>query len=68
MDGNILIKINVNVPKSARKKENTTLFFNLEKNTMKEVSDNDQMTMDTVGYIDADKTYVSTNITGPFDE
>ena len=34
---------------------------------MKEVSDNDQMDIRTVGYIDADKTYVSTNWTGPFD-
>ena len=46
------------------KGESTTLLFNLEKNTMKEVSDNDQMDIRTVGYIDADKTHVTTNING----
>ena len=68
VDGNILIKINVNVPKSARKKENTTLFFNLEKNTLKDVSDNDQMYILTVGDIDADKTYVNEHDTAPLDK
>ena len=34
---------------------------------MKEVSDNDQMDIRTVGYIDANKTHVTKNITGLFE-
>ena len=64
VDGNIYIVTKVYVPPSVRKDKSTTLFFNLEKNTMKEISYNDKMDIGTVGYIDADKTHVTTNING----
>ena len=70
VDENIAVQILVFVPLSVYYDINTTLItllFNLEKNTMKEVSDNDKIGIKTVGYIDADKTHVIKNITGPFD-
>ena len=68
VDCSIFIEIKVYVPPSVRNDPSTTLFFNLEKNTMKEVSENDQMFIDPFGDIDADKTHVTANITGPFDD
>ena len=66
VDSNIITKINVYVPPSVQGVTSIKLFFNLEKNTMKEVSDNDKMTITTVGDIDGDKSHVTNNITGPF--
>ena len=69
VDGNFYFSIHVYVPRSVRNDTSTTLLVNLEKNTMKEVSDNDKISISwTDGDSDAEKTYVTTNITGPFDD
>ena len=68
--GNFYISILIYVPPRVQHDTNTTLLFNLEKTTIREVSDNDKMTIWTYHMldIDADKTHVITNITGPFDD
>ena len=65
VDGNIRIIIMVWVPRSARSDHNATLMFDIKKETMKEVSDNDKMSITGRGYIDADLTHWSENITVP---
>ena len=67
VDGYIHILINVFVPKSVKVGQNTTLMFDIEKTTMNEVSDNDQMSFCfNCKKIDADLAYWSKNITDPF--
>ena len=64
MDGNIHIWIDVNVPPSVKGDQNTTLMFDIKKETMKGVSDNDKMKfIDDI--IDADLTHWSKNFTKP---
>ena len=65
VDSNIYISLKVNVPPSVKGDKNTTLMFNIKKETMKEVSDNDKMYVGLVT-IDADMRHWSVNITGPF--
>ena len=45
--------------------QNTTLMFDIKKETMKEVSDNDKMHMDPTGDIDADLKHWSKNFSEP---
>ena len=66
VDGNIFIQIRIYVPPSVSGNSSTTLMLNLEKNTMKAVSDKDYMYMSTFGIINFDTTHVSRNITGLF--
>ena len=64
-DGNINLQIEVNVPPSVMGDQNTTLMFDIKKETMKEVSDNDRMYISGVGDIDADLPHWTKNITAP---
>ena len=65
VERNIFIDIRVSVPLIVQYRTSTSLRFNLEKNTMKKVSENDKMYMSTLGDIDADNTHIIKNITGP---
>ena len=67
VDGQIKVIINIYVPESVNGDENTTLLFNLEKNTIKELSDDDFMYTQISRYrvLDADLTHWSYNITAP---
>ena len=63
VDANIQIWIEFNVPDSANE---TTVILEIEKRTIKEVNENDQMIFDCYNcVIDADLTYWSKNITNP---
>ena len=64
VDGGIYIKIEVYVPPSVRGDNNVTLMLDVNKRTMKEVSDNDKMYI-SAGDISADLTHWSKNITAP---
>ena len=65
VEGYISIMIFLLVPGSVKGDQNTTLMFDIKKKTMKEVSDNDQMTFGFSDDIDADLTHWSENITAP---
>ena len=66
VDGNIHIIIRVYVPSSVKGDQNNTLMFDIKKKTMEELSDNDKIYISGgVGYIDADLTHWSKNITAP---
>ena len=62
VDGEIYISIYVYIPTSMKGDKN---MFYINKKTMKEVSDNDKLSMTGVGDIDADLTQWSKNITAP---
>ena len=64
VESQIKIEIQVFVPRNVRYDKDTTLMFNINKQTMKEVSDNDQMFLDNI-IIDADLAHKSANITAP---
>ena len=65
VDGNILIQIFVNVPTSRVKEDNNvTLMVEVNKRTMKDVSDDDQMKYN-LSTIDPDVLHWSKNITKP---
>ena len=66
MDGKFFFQIKVYVNRTVKDDTSAILWFNLDKNTMKEFSDYDTISIKTLGDIDADKTHVSKNITGPF--
>ena len=66
MDGKFFFQIKVYVNRTVKDDTSAILWFNLDKNTMKEFSDYDTISIKTLGDIDADKTHVSRNITGPF--
>ena len=63
VDGDINIRLQVYVPDSLIGEKNVTLMFDINKKSMKEVSDNDKMYMG--GTIDADVTHWSKNNAGP---
>ena len=65
VDGHIYIDIEIHVPPSVVGDKNTTIIFNIEKRTMKEVSDNDNIRNVNNDVIDADLNYWSENITAP---
>ena len=65
VDGYIYIQIEVNVPPSVMGDQNTTIMFDVKKETMKEVSDNDKMKFGYHDDIDADLTHWSKNISPP---
>ena len=65
MDGKFFFQIKVYVNRTVKDDTSAILWFNLDKNTMKEFSDYDTISIKTLGDIDADKTHVSKNITGP---
>ena len=67
IEDNILINIEVHVPESVKDEGNSTLMFHLNKITMKERSENDQMSMDDT-FIESNLTKWKTNITAPFDD
>ena len=64
VDCKIVIRISFFIPPSVRGDENVTLMFHVNKQTMKEVSDNDKMMYEYTD-IDADLTHWSKNITAP---
>ena len=66
VDGKISFLIKVYVNQSVKDDTSAILWFNIDKNTMKEFSDYDKISIKTFGDIDADKTHFSKNITGPF--
>ena len=68
VDGNIYFKIYIIVPPSVGGDQNTTLMVDIKKKTMKEVSNNDKMTLNDWTDIDADLTNCSKNITAPSDK
>ena len=61
VDNSIAIRIRVFVPKNVLNRTNykATLFFEVEKNTMKEVGDGDLLSVGGKDDIDADQTHVS---------
>ena len=64
MDGDISVNVIIHVPTSKIYSiYTTTIKFDLEKITIEENSDNDQMSMDTVGIIDPGITHFSKNVT-----
>ena len=72
VDGYIYIAINVHVPPSVKGGNNVTLMFNVNKKSMKEVSDEEDEEEikfcyddDNFSVIDADLTHWSKNITAP---
>ena len=59
VEENIYISIRVYVPSSATIDNSKTLMFNLHKNTIEEVSENDKMDMSSIGDIDPYTNHVS---------
>ena len=59
VEENIYISIRIYVPSSAKFDNSKTLIFNLHKNTIEEVSENDKMDMSSIGDIDPYTNHVS---------
>ena len=70
LDNDIYIHVSIHVPSSkVYSIYTTTIMFDIEKITIKEFSDNDKLTLNTVGIIDPDVRYFSRNFTSSrFDE
>ena len=65
VDGHVKLAIFVFVPPYLKRDKNVSLMFDIKKNTMMEVSDNDQILTDIVDDIDANVTHLSKNFTAP---
>ena len=65
VDSNIAIEIRVYIPRKVNGDKNTTITFDIEKETMKKVSGEDKMSFGRI-HFDADRTHWSDNFTGPY--